>query len=158
MKKCANCRQLKPFDQFRLGAGVGGRYSYCRACARELDRARSEERAHANRVWVWSYTSERGCTDCGTKDARVLEFDHVNGKEETVALMMRDSLLEDLVEEVTKRCEVVCKNCHAIRTHRRANNYRWRFHQGDFSIYTTDYYATRKKYRTRRSTGADATS
>lgn len=68
------------------------------------------------------YKLEKGCIDCGyNKDARALEFDHIDnsgkpytGKQRTVASLMYRSW-ETIMKEVAK-CEVVCCNCHAIRT------------------------------------------
>lgn len=69
-----------------------------------------------------AYKVEKGCMDCGyNKDARALEFDHIEnsgkpytGKQRTVASMMYYRW-EKIMKEV-KKCEVVCCNCHAIRT------------------------------------------
>lgn len=59
------------------------------------------------------------CTDCGVSyPSYVMQFDHVRGeKKRDVAravLFSRKSLLEEI-----EKCEVVCANCHAIRTHER---------------------------------------
>ena len=57
------------------------------------------------------------CLDCGIDDVRVLEFDHAknprNGKL-TVSSYLQGSWrrLQLHVDE----CELVCANCHAIRT------------------------------------------
>lgn len=60
-----------------------------------------------------------GCADCGTTDLRVLDFDHVRGiKIDNINRMLLYANLETLRSEVAK-CEVRCKNCHAIATFRR---------------------------------------
>ncbi len=63
----------------------------------------------------------RGCADCGwSKWARGLDWDHVRGpKVSTIAIMIgrRDSW--QAIEEEMAKCEVVCANCHRIRTHER---------------------------------------
>jgi hypothetical protein len=86
---------------------------------------RENLRATKNREIVAKIKTERGCVDCGyNKDARALEFDHVDnsgkpytGKQRTVASLMYHSW-DRIMEEINK-CEVVCCNCHAIRTHKR---------------------------------------
>jgi hypothetical protein len=90
-------------------------------------RERDLKRATANRQFIAQYKLDKGCIDCGyNKDARALEFDHIHndgkphsGKQRTVASMMYFSM-KKIMEEVSK-CEVVCCNCHAIRTHERRN-------------------------------------
>ena len=68
----------------------------------------------------------RGCADCGwAKWARGLDWDHVRGpKVSTIAIMIgrRDSW--QAIEEEMAKCEVVCANCHRIRTHERRLNQR----------------------------------
>lgn len=57
----------------------------------------------------------RGCADCGYKaDAVALDFDHVHGEKE-FAISMSKRSIEAILEEVAK-CDVVCANCHRIRT------------------------------------------
>jgi len=61
---------------------------------------------------------ERGCADCGYRGhPAALDFDHLPGmtKVRTIARMRNLTPLETLVAEVAK-CEVVCANCHRIRT------------------------------------------
>jgi hypothetical protein len=84
--------------------------------ARPNDTARAAKR----RYIVARYKTLTGCTDCGyNEDARALEFDHLPGTEKlgTVASMMYKSW-EKIKQEIRK-CEVVCANCHSIRTHER---------------------------------------
>lgn len=90
-----------------------------------MEDMKSEDRAKLKRKMVADYKVEKGCADCGyNADPRALEFDHINndgtfgsGKQRTVASMMYSSW-EKIMEEIAK-CEVVCCNCHAIRTHKR---------------------------------------
>jgi hypothetical protein len=61
------------------------------------------------------------CADCGLRyPSYVMQFDHVRGvKEFDVATFTATNRpLSHLHREIAK-CEVVCGNCHAIRTHRR---------------------------------------
>jgi hypothetical protein len=52
--------------------------------------------------------------DCGEKDVRVLEFDHVRGKKGFDIGNWRCFGMLRLLEEIAK-CDVVCANCHLIR-------------------------------------------
>lgn len=74
--------------------------------------SRYEERTSA----LCTLKLEMGCSDCGyNANPDALDFDHVRGtKTKNVSRMTQDTL-EHLVEELDK-CEVVCANCHRIRT------------------------------------------
>lgn len=60
------------------------------------------------------------CTDCNiTYPYYVMEFDHISDdKKFTIGDGWFNSSLEDIQNEITK-CEIVCSNCHRIRTHKR---------------------------------------
>lgn len=65
---------------------------------------------------------ERGCTDCGyNQHPRALQFDHVRGeKVENVSRMVLMALSWERIQAEIEKCEVVCANCHAIRTAERS--------------------------------------
>lgn len=60
---------------------------------------------------------EKGCMDCGyNAHPAALEFDHVSGTKlfnigEQVGKRSREKLWEEIA-----KCDVVCANCHNIRT------------------------------------------
>jgi len=61
---------------------------------------------------------ENGCSDCGWAGwARGLDWDHVRGQKVAgiSALIARTRPWEEVLAEMEK-CEVVCANCHRIRT------------------------------------------
>lgn len=60
------------------------------------------------------------CTDCGIEyPTYVMQFDHIGtDKEYTIARLVTCGNYSKVDAEVAK-CEVVCANCHAIRTYRR---------------------------------------
>lgn len=68
---------------------------------------------------------ERGCVDCGYKDhAAALDFDHIPTKGEKMGNVSRvasQGRIEIMLSEIEK-CEVVCANCHRIRTYNRLQN------------------------------------
>lgn len=58
-----------------------------------------------------------------------MQFDHrvAATKVHTIHYLARHASITDLVDELRK-CDVVCANCHAIRTHRRqAKKYRGKY-------------------------------
>jgi hypothetical protein len=67
--------------------------------------------------WV---KTQRGCVDCGYKGHPVaLDFDHRPGtvKLSSVAALVTCSW-DSIIAEI-KKCDVVCANCHRIRTYER---------------------------------------
>lgn len=57
------------------------------------------------------------CQDCGgTFPPEAMDFDHVDGEKiGNISEMAREAPEEKLKAEISK-CEVVCSNCHRIRT------------------------------------------
>lgn len=63
---------------------------------------------------------DRPCVDCGVKyPYYVMQFDHLGSdKQYNIANLVNLNNLTKLETEIAK-CEVVCANCHAERTHHR---------------------------------------
>lgn len=128
MKRCARCGEVKPIEEFtRSPKNRDGRHSYCRACQhahyiengvrhRANVRRTSAARLARMRDLVVSAMSE-GCVDCGIRDIRLLDFDHVRGtKHDSVSRMIRRGRGEGVILAEIAKCEVRCRNCHAIVT------------------------------------------
>jgi hypothetical protein len=66
---------------------------------------------------------EAGCCDCGYNEhPAALHFDHVLGVKNFNISMDPKRKWQDILEEIAK-CEIVCANCHSIRTHERNQYY-----------------------------------
>lgn len=97
-------------------------YSNLRAHSEEISvyqKARYQSvlkpRRERNAVDVRALKLLRGCLDCGyDTNSDALEFDHVRGAKvgNMAQLMVWDA---GLIAEIAK-CDVVCSNCHSIRT------------------------------------------
>lgn len=142
MKKCSKCKLEKAIAEFNKNKGKADGYnSFCRVCHGEHNRAyyalNSEKQkkqiaaAQARRVKdnyqrMWALLNQLSCTDCSTRDARVLEFDHLpeHEKRMNISELLTGGYGWSSVEEEIKKCEVVCANCHRIRTIERAGTYR----------------------------------
>lgn len=57
------------------------------------------------------------CTDCGNRfPYYVMDFDHVRGdKQRNISQLVHAGATDQMLAEIEK-CEVVCANCHRIRT------------------------------------------
>lgn len=72
-------------------------------------------------AFIEKYKKERKCTDCGFPGVRfpfVLDFDHVRGqsKKFNVGSWRHAALSISAIEQEIAKCELVCANCHRIRT------------------------------------------
>ena len=132
MKHCSRCGEMKPQSEF--GVRTNGKVqAWCRACHRVYQRAyhlRHQEyyaklqaqRVTRNRSMLRKAKSVP-CADCRVVyPYYVMDFDHRPGEVKcfnlaNVAGQTRISLAR-LEAEIAK-CDVVCANCHRIRTHER---------------------------------------
>lgn len=73
------------------------------------------------RLLVQLFKSTEPCTDCGQYyHYSCMDFDHIRGnKINQVSQMIRGNLHFSFIEEEISKCELVCANCHRLRTWRR---------------------------------------
>lgn len=77
------------------------------------------------RLYRNHYFATHPCMDCGITDIRLLTLDHVRGiKKLNPAIMWTTQPWKEIQKEL-KKCEVVCHNCHAIRTSIRKHHGEW---------------------------------
>jgi len=134
MKTCRKClieKSLTEFYRRRSGKRAGSYYSKCKLCMR----IRGRDYYHKNRYRqlalalirkkksyylkraVVNKLKDKPCADCKkTYPHYVMDFDHNddNDKVGDIAHMLSFSL-ETIKKEISK-CDVVCANCHRIRT------------------------------------------
>lgn len=152
-KQCTKCNEVKPIELFKIKNrkkvdGTVYKYvqSICKKCTnvqrhirRKLKRKmlparipskfisqtdRTKKLIDRNRKYIKDFLCNNCCKDCGHGDWRVLEFDHLPeySKHKNVCDMMQFSI-KKLQEEIDK-CEVVCSNCHSLRSFKRGNSWR----------------------------------
>lgn len=73
------------------------------------------------------YLLDNECKDCKNKDIRVLEFDHLRDKKFNISKMVSRSYSWNTILIEINKCDIICRNCHAIRTAKRANYYKHTF-------------------------------
>lgn len=76
-------------------------------------------RRNINRMIVYAF-KDVPCADCGVQyPPCVMDFDHIeDNKIANVNKFMVDANIDTMVTEILK-CEVVCSNCHRLRTYKR---------------------------------------
>lgn len=89
---------------------------------REKQRIRNNKAKAEKRALVSKLKSENPCVDCGGFfHFSAMDYDHVRGdKVVNVALMIGVPTysIKDILNEIEK-CELVCSNCHRVRTYNR---------------------------------------
>ena len=73
-----------------------------------------------NKDYLTELKESTPCADCGQiYPAHVMQFDHIFFKTMNVADLSRSSVSIKRLQQEIDSCELVCANCHAIRTHER---------------------------------------
>jgi len=144
MKRCATCKIEKSSSSFyKNKSKKDGRQYSCKNCQniyhnkiwykkrrdsrkqQVLTRKQENRRINFRRV-LHNYFS-KGCVDCGEKDFRCLEFDHVRGIKKKVrgssgvGQFVRDGYKWETVLKEINKCEVRCASCHKIKTFKQLN-------------------------------------
>ncbi len=84
---------------------------------REAVNAGRTRRRRSLKHFINAVKTTAGCTDCGYDAYAVaLDFDHVMEKRRLISVNCKS--IRSAVEEM-ERCEVVCSNCHRVRTEQR---------------------------------------
>ena len=128
-QRCTLCAVEKSLDEFhRRGAG---RQMWCRSCRRTWDsayhartkplRLAQKRRARDFRLaWLRGLKS-KPCVECGVSfHPAAMTFDHLPGSEklEDISTLVLRGCTQMAIKEMAK-CELVCANCHAVRTYTR---------------------------------------
>ena len=81
-------------------------------------RAKSiKKRQRVGYDFIRSYKLEKGCADCGyNAHPAALDFDHLPGVDKKFELALAQSRGIDSIKAEAAKCEVVCANCHRVRT------------------------------------------
>lgn len=129
-KTCSVCRESKSLDEFALSArNKDGRQYHCKECGkaagkrnylenRERYFAKAKQRDKEMREKIRVLKSVP-CADCqNTFDPICMDFDHLPefDKVKDISDLMRGRVAWSTIEAEIKKCEVVCSNCHRIRT------------------------------------------
>ena len=114
-------------DAFHRWSRGDGRQPWCKTCRKAYDAAywqrtkhrphRRKDRSDAFRAW-YERLKSRPCADCGaTFPPAVMHWDHLPGtsKGGDVGRIATRHNRAAVLAEIAK-CELVCANCHAVRT------------------------------------------
>lgn len=134
--RCSRCRLDLPEDQFFFRKDRGVLYSQCRDCHKRSVREtyqrhrdhkiavqllRKQRQKQESRAFVQELRRTTPCADCLLQYHWVaMQFDHVRGiKYRCVTELVNLGCSLRVVQREIAKCEIVCANCHAIRTYKR---------------------------------------
>ena len=129
LRRCTACGTLKPLSEFHRRRA--GHQTWCKACRKSHDATYhagrralrlAQKRARIDLLVGWMReVKSQPCTDCGGRfHPAAMTFDHLPGtmKRGDVADLVRRGCTGLARAELAK-CEIVCANCHALRTYLR---------------------------------------
>lgn len=128
---CANCLKNKPTEDNFYWNRLKARWSArCKECYKEYASRRNKEKSrkqvrasHKKRAEFIRKLKDKPCMDCGgVFHYCVMDFDHRPGveKDRNISQMWQKVSKKRIAVEASK-CDVVCANCHRLRTWIRAN-------------------------------------
>ena len=101
--RCGNCHRVKTAKSWP-------------SAGKSTATSNNAHRRRRRRDVVEEFKLVAGCFDCGyTKHAVALEFDHVGGNKKAAVAKLLLYGWRVILKEIDK-CDVVCVNCHRIRT------------------------------------------
>lgn len=105
--------------QSELGCSKGTIAYHCGAGQKDKAKQRIRDKRNANVRYTQEFKQLKGCLDCGENYPYwMLELDHCRGEKLDNVSAMGLVTMEVLIAEIAK-CDVVCANCHRIRTYNR---------------------------------------
>lgn len=135
-KFCNKCNKEKSKTDFNKNTQKrDGLQTTCRECNREYlkNHYKNNIKYYKNKSNIYKreiYTKiarlkeSKPCTDCGQCYPHyVMDFDHIsNNKKFNIAHLINSCDITKLENEISK-CELVCSNCHRIRTYNRRDKH-----------------------------------
>ena len=123
MKVCRDCARQLPYSEFYKNSNTrDGVLGQCKKCTVSRYGKGRSERAKRDRLYFQEIKVDRGCTDCGYDTNPVaLDFDHLPGHTKLYRVACMAGMSRQLIDAEIVKCEVVCANCHRIRTNQRVN-------------------------------------
>jgi len=132
LKLCPACNVIKKLNRFykrsdRVGVSALCYHSHCKKCECYATSKRAalnpNHFTRRNRKILNEIKLSRGCADCGyNSHPAALDFDHIGEKSFPMHLAVNKK--EEVFLKEIEKCEVVCANCHRIRTQNRPRKHK----------------------------------
>ncbi len=114
--------QGKSYNQIQVELGCSkGTISYhLGAGQKEKNLDRQRDRRNSISKFVQEYKQSRVCADCKENYPYwIMQFDHLGNKSFNISEFRTSAGSLKVVQQEIEKCELVCANCHANRTHLR---------------------------------------
>lgn len=113
MRTCNVCGESLPLEAFhRDRTKPEGRDYTCRPCTRRQQQRRFEARKEYLRS-----LKDGPCADCGQRfHFSAMQWDHRPGTDKKFQLSRAHHRPDEEIEAELAKCDLVCANCHAVRT------------------------------------------
>lgn len=121
-RACVACRKTQPAGAFLAAPGFArGRMEECKSCygARVARSVGKSSLSRAQLVAMVQTAKSLPCSDCGSEyPGPCMEFDHVPDRGEKMFSLSRlpPSVDEEAVRREVAKCDLLCANCHRLRT------------------------------------------
>lgn len=118
-KWCSDCDDYQPHSEFYKNVGKTGKDDlqyFCKLHTRKRVTVRNKVKYREFVEWLWAL-KDNPCRQCGGSfHPVVMQFDHVRGKKVFEVNLQACTRSKEKVLKELKKCELVCANCHALRT------------------------------------------
>lgn len=142
VKRCPKCMEFIPADDYKMS----GRCPDCnkkymkeyyaknkeamsvkRRAYQKKNRKKLNEKQElvrkSNVAWMNDIKSKRPCSDCGNFYPPIcMDWDHVGEKNFDISRKVNTASSRDRILKEISLCELVCANCHRIRTQDRRDD------------------------------------
>jgi len=126
-KTCTICNIKKDFEEFSWrNKSKNIKHSQCKDCKKIIDnkhysvskkrrediRIRSKIHYNFLREYIKRLKLFGECNVCGEKRWYVLDFHHINEKNENISFLVKSGVSIFTLKSEIRKCELVCSNCH----------------------------------------------
>lgn len=137
-KTCSKCGEPRPATRSYFDFSIrDGLSASCKCCRRKTGKSHYEankekyfEAAERRRQEVAAFIrslKDQPCSDCGRKFPHyVMDFDHREGKSVNLSHPRVKRWGKERILREASKCDVVCANCHRIRTYERGQHQTYR--------------------------------
>lgn len=142
MKTCYTCQTNKEENLFNKNKSKkDGLNNICRDCSNlRSKKYYSDNKIHHRKVTqirklkfekiikekIIDFLKKNPCVSCGESNLMVLDFDHLQDKTKNVAQLITEGYSWENVKKEIDKCQVLCSNCHRIKTHTDLKSYKWK--------------------------------
>lgn len=135
-KRCGTYKKDKSLSEFPRRSDRDQLLHHCRSCknayhreysARNKEKVSNYRRSRKEEIKKWfnEEAKNKPCADCGNQfPACCMDFDHLEQgtKTKTLANLVGDGYSKERILKEIEKCDLVCSNCHRIRTRDRGWN------------------------------------